>query len=106
MYEVRLHGRGGQGAKTAIKILAKAFYIEGFNVQAFSLYGAERRSAPVASFLRVSDEPILERGYIDDPECIIVIDDSLLKSKEELGLYKGLDPREYLIVNTKSILRS
>ena len=78
MYKIRLHARGGQGGKTAIRILAKAFYLEGMNVQAFSLYGAERRSAPVVSFLRVSEEKILERDYIDNPDCIIVLDDSLL----------------------------
>lgn len=105
MYKIRLHARGGQGGKTAIRILAKAFYLEGMNVQAFSLYGAERRSAPVVSFLRVSEEKILERDYIDNPDCIIVLDDSLLKSKEELGLYKGLDPKEFLIINTKEKIR-
>ena len=105
MYKIRLHARGGQGGKTAIRILAKAFYSRGLNVQAFSLYGAERRSAPVVSFLRVSEGKILERDYIDNPDCIIVLDDSLLKSKEELGLYKGLDPKEFLIVNTKSKVR-
>lgn len=102
MYRIRIHSRGGQGGKTAAKILADAFYREGKQVQAFSVYGAERRSAPVVSFVRIDDKPILERGYITDPECIIVMDDSLLKAGNELGLYKGLDSKEFLIINSNS----
>ena len=105
MYRIRMHSRGGQGGKTAAKMLADAFFREGKQVQAFSVYGAERRSAPVVSFVRVDDKPILERGYINDPECIIVMDDSLLKSTAELGLYKGLDAREFLIVNTREKMK-
>ena len=100
MYKVRMHCRGGQGGKTGVKILADAFYLEGMDVQAFSIYGAERRGAPVASFLRVDEKKIYERGYIEDPDCVIVLDDSLLKVKEELGLYKGLKKGGCLIVNT------
>ena len=67
MYKIRLHARGGQGGKTAAKMLADAFYREGHHVQAFAVYGAERRSAPVASFVRVDNKKILERGYVQDP---------------------------------------
>jgi pyruvate ferredoxin oxidoreductase gamma subunit len=90
MYKLRMHCRGGQGGKTGVKILADAFFLEGMDVQAFSIYGAERRGAPVASFLRVDEKKIYERGYIEDPDCVIILDDSLLKVKEELGIYKGL----------------
>ncbi len=100
MYKIRMHGRGGQGSKTGIKILADAFFLEGMDVQAFSIYGAERRGAPVASFLRVDEKKIYERGYIEDPDCVIVLDDSLLKVKEELGLYKGLKKGGCVIINT------
>ncbi|NYZ79757.1 2-oxoacid:acceptor oxidoreductase family protein [Candidatus Micrarchaeota archaeon] len=105
MYRIRMHSRGGQGGKTAAKMLADAFFNEGKQVQAFSVYGAERRGAPVVSFVRVDDKPILERGYINDPECIVVMDDSLLKSVDELGLYKGLDPKEFLIINTRQKMK-
>ncbi len=101
MYKVRMHCRGGQGGKTGIKVLADAFYLEGMDVQAFSIYGAERRGAPVASFLRVDENKIYERGYIEDPDCVFVLDDSLLKVKEEVGIYKGLKKGGCLIVNTK-----
>ena len=106
MYQIRMHSRGGQGGKTAAKILADAFFQEGYFVQAFSVYGAERRGAPVVSFIRVDKKPVLERGYITDPDCIIIMDDSLLKATDELGLLKGLDAREYFIVNTKEKMKA
>jgi len=106
VYKVRMHCRGGQGGKTGIKILADAFYLEGMDVQAFSIYGAERRGAPVASFLRVDENKIYERGYIEDPDCVIVLDDSLLKVKEEVGIYKGLKKRGCLIINTQKRVRA
>ena len=101
MYSIRTHSRGGQGGKTAAKMLAHAFFTEGEYVQAFSIYGSERRGAPVASFIRVDKKKILERGYISDPECIVIMDDSLLKAEQELSLLTGLDSKEHLIINTK-----
>jgi len=78
MIRVRFHGRGGQGAKTASRILGTAAFNEGLNVQDSPLYGSERRGAPVAAFTRISDGDILERGFIFEPDVTIVIDDSLL----------------------------
>lgn len=75
---VRFHGRGGQGAKTASRILGTAAFNEGLNVQDSPLYGSERRGAPVAAFTRISDGEILERGFIFEPDVVIVIDDTLL----------------------------
>jgi len=75
---VRFHGRGGQGAKTASRILGTAGFNEGLNVQDSPVYGSERRGAPVAAFTRISDEEILERGFIFEPDVVIVIDDTLL----------------------------
>lgn len=77
--EVRFHGRGGQGAKIAGRILGRSGFLSGFYAQDFALYGAERRGAPVVSFTRLSKEPIDQRGYIDRPGLIVVMDDSLLK---------------------------
>jgi len=101
-----MHCRGGQGGKTGVKILADAFYLEGMDVQAFSIYGAERRGAPVASFLRADEKKIYERGYIEDPDCVIILDDSLLKVKEEIGLFKGLKKGSCLIINTKKKVKA
>src|SRR5271157_2884440 len=75
---VRFHGRGGQGAKTASRILGDAAFKDGQFVQDFPLYGAERRGAPVAAFTRFSDEEITERGFIFAPDIVAVMDDSLV----------------------------
>lgn len=73
----RFHGRGGQGAKTASRILGDAAFKDGRFVQDFPLYGAERRGAPVTAFTRFSDEEITERGFIFSPDIVAVMDDSL-----------------------------
>ena len=78
MYKIRIHGRGGQGAKLAAKIIGSAAFLEGYEVQDFSLYGAERRGSPVTAFVRVDNEKIFERGYIQDPDCVIMLDETLL----------------------------
>ncbi len=96
-YEVRWHGRGGQGAVTAAEILAEAAIEEGKYALAFPEYGAERRGAPVLAFTRIDDEPILEREPILEPNIVVVLDSSLTP---EIYL-KGLRRDGYLIVNTK-----
>jgi len=75
---VRFHGRGGQGAKTASRILGTAAFKDGQFVQDFPLYGAERRGAPVTAFTRFSGEEITERGFIFAPDIVAVMDDSLV----------------------------
>lgn len=100
MYKIRIHGRGGQGARLAAKIIGMAAYLEGKYSQAFSIYGAERRGAPVAAFVRIDDGEILERGYVYDPDCVIVLDDTLL-GFEEIGVFKGIKPGGIVLVNTK-----
>lgn len=77
MISVRIHGRGGQGVKKAAQILARAAYLAGYQTQDFALYGAERRGAPVTSFVRLDKEKINTRGYVWNPDYIVVIDDTL-----------------------------
>jgi len=89
---VRFHGRGGQGAKTASRILGNAAFNDGFYVQDFPIYGAERRGAPVTAFTRFSDSDITERGFIFSPDVAAVMDDSLLAdpvANPLAGLRKG-----------------
>ena len=81
MLRVSFHGRGGQGAKVASRVLGTAAFIEGYYAQDFPLYGAERRGAPIASFTRISREPVLERGIIAEPDIVIVMDETLLDDK-------------------------
>ena len=78
MYRFRFHGRGGQGIKTASRIFGTAAFLEGFNAQDFPMYGPERRGAPVAAYVRISREPIVSRGYINNPDVVIVGDETLL----------------------------
>jgi len=77
MYRIRFHGRGGQGMKTAGRILGTGFFLAGFEVQDAPRYGAERRGAPIFAYVRASRAPIFERGIITRPDLIIVADDHL-----------------------------
>ncbi len=78
MFRIRFHGRGGQGIKTASRILGTAFFLEGLEVQDAPRYGAERRGAPIFAYVRAAREPILERGIIKNPDLVVVTDLSLL----------------------------
>jgi pyruvate ferredoxin oxidoreductase gamma subunit len=78
MYRIRFHGRGGQGMKTASRILGTAFFLEGFEVQDAPRYGAERRGAPIFAYVRASRNVINERGVIRRPDLVIVADDTLV----------------------------
>ncbi|MFQ5711957.1 MAG: pyruvate ferredoxin oxidoreductase subunit gamma [Candidatus Geothermarchaeales archaeon] len=97
MVEVRFHGRGGQGAVTASQILAKSAFLEGKWVQAFPFFGAERRGAPVLAFARISDEPILLRSQIYNPDIVVVLDPTLLSL---INVTEGLKRGGTLIINT------
>lgn len=78
MYRIRFHGRGGQGIKTAGRILGSAFFAEGYEVQDAPIYGAERRGAPMFAYVRAARAPIQERGVITHPDLVIVADDTLV----------------------------
>jgi len=78
MYRIRFHGRGGQGMKTAGRILGNAFFQEGWEVQDSPKYGAERRGAPITSAVRADRQPIHERGVIQRPDLVVVADDTLV----------------------------
>jgi pyruvate ferredoxin oxidoreductase gamma subunit len=99
MIGIRFHGRGGQGAKIASRILGRSGFLCGLHVQDFALFGAERRGAPVVSFTRLSDKSIHERGYIDRPNLVVVMDDSLLREAAK-QVFQGVSSRTPLFVNT------
>lgn len=99
MLRVRFHGRGGQGAKVASRVLGTAAFIEGYYAQDFPLYGAERRGAPIAAFTRISREPVLERGIIADPDIVIVMDETLLDDKMASPL-AGVKDGAVVFINT------
>ncbi len=90
MTEIRIHGRGGQGAVVAAQILAVALHNEGRSVQSFPAFGMERRGAPVAAFVRFDNRPIRVRSYIYSPDHVIVLDPNLLSTGLVMaGLKKG-----------------
>jgi len=99
MRAVRFHGRGGQGAKTASRILGSAAFIEGFVAQDSPIYGAERRGAPVAAFTRIAKEPIRERGLIARPDLVMIADASLIHDPAARVL-DGIDERTAVFVNS------
>ena len=90
MIEVRWHGRGGQGAWTASNLLAAAAMYDGKHVQSFPAFGPERSGAPILAFTRVSDEPIEIHSMVYEPDIVVVLDPTLLKSVNVVaGLKKG-----------------
>jgi len=99
MYRIRFHGRGGQGMKTASRMLGSAFFAEGFEVQDAPRYGAERRGAPIFAYVRAAREPIKERGIIAQPDLVVVADDSLVAAPAA-GVLQGLDTRAVMLINS------
>lgn len=100
--ELRFHGRGGQGAVLAAKMVASAAAIEGKCVGSFPMYGFERRGMPVVAFTRFDDEPIREKSQIYNPDCLVVIDPTLMHLN---GLFEGLKPGGVLILNSPAPLQ-
>lgn len=96
MKEIRLHGRGGQGAAIAAEMLAAALVKEGKYAVAFPMFGFERRGAPVMAFVRLDDKPIRQRTQVYEPDCVILFDPSLRHSPE---IYHGLRPGGMLVMN-------
>ncbi|MEE8324601.1 MAG: 2-oxoacid:acceptor oxidoreductase family protein [Candidatus Humimicrobiaceae bacterium] len=97
LIEIRWHGRGGQGAVTASKLLAEAALSEGFYIQAFPEYGAERMGAPVRSFNRISSEVIDIHCQISNPDIVTVLDQTLL---ETIDVTEGIRDGGSIILNT------
>jgi pyruvate ferredoxin oxidoreductase gamma subunit len=97
MFQVRIHGRGGQGVVTAAEMLSVAAFTEGKHAQAFPSFGSERTGAPVVAFCRIDDRPIRLREPIVDPDCVIVQDPTLLR---QIDCVSDLGPEGYLLVNS------
>jgi pyruvate ferredoxin oxidoreductase gamma subunit len=99
MFRIRFHGRGGQGMKTASRVLGTAFFRQGFVVQDAPRYGAERRGAPVFAYVRADRKPIDERGPILDPDLVVVADDTLV-GVPAAGVLQGLDAHAVLVIDS------
>ena len=102
MFEVRLHGRGGQGTVTAADLLALAAFEEGRHAQSFPSFGSERTGAPVVAYCRLAERPIRSREPVMNPDCVVVIDPTLV---HQVDLFSGLGPDGYLLVNSTQTMR-
>ena len=100
MYRIRFHGRGGQGMKTASRILGTAFFLAGFEVQDAPRYGAERRGAPLFAYVRADVKAINERGVITRPDLVAVADDSLV-GLPMAWVLQGMEARTVLLIVSK-----
>jgi pyruvate ferredoxin oxidoreductase gamma subunit len=98
LVEIRWHGRGGQGAITAAKIIAQAAYLAGYRgVTAAPSFGAERRGAPVSASTRISREPVMVVSQVEEPDVVVVLDQTLLRYEDVTG---GLRRGGWLVVNS------
>ncbi|HOV04558.1 MAG TPA: 2-oxoacid:acceptor oxidoreductase family protein [Hyphomicrobiales bacterium] len=101
MFQVRIHGRGGQGVVTAAELLSVAAFREGRNAQAFPSFGSERTGAPVVAFCRISNKEIRLREPVLEPDCLIVLDATLFRA---VDVFQGLKPDGWLLINTNKPL--
>jgi pyruvate ferredoxin oxidoreductase gamma subunit len=92
MFQVRFHGRGGQGVVTAAELLASAAFREGRHAQAFPSFGSERMGAPVMSFCRIDDKPIRTHEPVTEPDALIIQDPTLLHQADVFGGFRGVAP--------------
>ena len=97
LIEIRWHGRGGQGAKTASLVLADAAFNTGKYIQGFPEYGPERMGAPITAYNRISDKPITIHSNIYEPDYVVVVDDTLLES---VPVTAGLKKEGAIVINT------
>jgi pyruvate ferredoxin oxidoreductase gamma subunit len=97
MFQVRIHGRGGQGVVTAAEMLSVAAFEEGRHAQAFPSFGSERTGAPVVAFCRIADKEIRLREPIMEPDALIIQDPTLL---HQVDVFAGLKKGGYILINT------
>lgn len=97
MFQVRIHGRGGQGVVSAAELLAVAAFIEGRYAQAFPSFGSERTGAPVVAFCRIDDKEIRLREPVAHPDALIIQDATLL---HQVDLFSGVPPSAYVLINS------
>ena len=97
MFELRIHGRGGQGVVTAAEMMSVAAFAEGRHAQAFPSFGSERMGAPVVAFCRIADKEIRLREPIMEPDAIIIQDTTLL---HQVDVFAGLKQDGYILLNT------
>ena len=98
MFQIRIHGRGGQGVVSGAEMLSVAAFLEGRYAQAFPSFGSERMGAPVMAFCRIDDKEIRLREPVLEPDALIVQDPTLL---HQVDLFSGLQPRGHILINSR-----
>jgi len=102
VFQIRIHGRGGQGVVSAAEMLSVAAFLEDRHAQAFPSFGSERMGAPVMAFCRIDDKPIRLREPVAEPDALIVQDATLL---HQVDLFAGLTPGGIILLNSKHDFR-
>lgn len=97
MYQIRIHGRGGQGVVTAAELIAIAAFKEGKFAQAFPAFGVERTGAPIEAFARINDKPIKTREQINQPDILIIQDSTLIGNDR---IKRGINNKTVVVVNS------
>jgi pyruvate ferredoxin oxidoreductase gamma subunit len=97
LFEVRIHGRGGQGVVTAAELLSLAAFRDGLQAQAFPSFGSERMGAPVVAFCRIDEVPIRRREPIAEPDAVVVQDPTLL---HHVNVFGGISPTGWALINS------
>jgi pyruvate ferredoxin oxidoreductase gamma subunit len=97
MFQIRIHGRGGQGVVTAAEMLSVAAFLEGEYAQAFPSFGSERTGAPLVAFCRLDEKPIRSREPVANPDALIIQDPTLLHQPD---LFNGISPDGYVLINS------
>ncbi|WP_298964053.1 2-oxoacid:acceptor oxidoreductase family protein [uncultured Roseibium sp.] len=98
MFQVRFHGRGGQGVVTAAELLSIAAFNEGKHAQAFPSFGSERMGAPVVSYCRIANTEIRSREPVSQPDALVIQDPTLIHS---VDLFAGLNGQGYVLINSQ-----
>ena len=98
MFQIRIHGRGGQGVVSGAELLSVAAFFEGRHAQAFPSFGSERMGAPVMAFCRIDDKEIRLREPVLDPDALIIQDPTLL---HQVDLFNGVKPRACILINAE-----
>ncbi len=98
MFQVRIHGRGGQGVVTAAEMLSVAAFLHGRHAQAFPSFGSERMGAPVVAYCRIDSDPIRTHDPVSDVDCLVIQDPTLL---HEVDLFSGLHSDSYVLINSE-----
>ncbi len=102
MFQIRIHGRGGQGVVSAAEMLSVAAFFEGKHAQAVPSFGSERMGAPVVSFCRIDDKTIRLREPVMEPDALIVQDTTLFHA---IDVFAGLSPQGYVLINTSRTIQ-